>query len=34
MDYGAVLMDTEMSAEEMKKITGGLPLPPGMKMPF
>ena len=24
----------EMSAEEMKKITGGLPLPPGMKMPF
>jgi DNA-binding YbaB/EbfC family protein len=24
----------EMSAEEMKKITGGIPLPPGMKMPF
>ena len=24
----------EMSAEEMKKITGWLPLPPGMKMPF
>ena len=24
----------EMSAEEMKKITGGLPLPPGIKMPF
>ena len=24
----------EMSAEEMKKLTGGLPLPPGMKMPF
>jgi DNA-binding YbaB/EbfC family protein len=24
----------EMSTEEMKKITGGLPLPPGMKMPF
>jgi len=24
----------EMSAEEMMKITGGLPLPPGMKMPF
>ena len=24
----------EMSSEEMKKITGGLPLPPGMKMPF
>ena len=24
----------EMSAEEMKKVTGGLPLPPGMKLPF
>ena len=24
----------EMSSEEMKKLTGGLPLPPGMKMPF
>ena len=24
----------EMSAEEMKKGTGGLPLPPGMKLPF
>ena len=24
----------EMSAEEMKKITGGLQLPTGMKMPF
>ena len=22
------------SSEEVKKITGGLPLPPGMKMPF
>ena len=24
----------EMSAEEMKKLNGGLPLHPGMKMPF
>jgi DNA-binding YbaB/EbfC family protein len=24
----------EMSAEEMKKVTGGLPIPPGMKLPF
>ncbi len=24
----------EMSAEEMKKVAGGLPLPPGMKLPF
>tara|TARA_B100000795_G_C22536843_1_gene337288 strand:- start:270 stop:593 length:324 start_codon:yes stop_codon:yes gene_type:complete len=24
----------EMSSEEMKKVTGGLPLPPGMKLPF
>ncbi|MDA1283759.1 MAG: YbaB/EbfC family nucleoid-associated protein [Proteobacteria bacterium] len=24
----------EMSAEEMKKVTGGLALPPGMKLPF
>ena len=24
----------EMSAEEMKKITGGIPMPPGMKLPF
>jgi nucleoid-associated protein EbfC len=23
-----------MAAEEMKSITGGLPLPPGMKLPF
>ena len=23
-----------MTAEEMKSITGGLPLPPGMKLPF
>ena len=24
----------EMMAEEMKAVTGGLQLPPGMKMPF
>tara|TARA_B100000029_G_scaffold515309_1_gene621650 strand:+ start:997 stop:1320 length:324 start_codon:yes stop_codon:yes gene_type:complete len=24
----------EVSSEEMKNITGGLPLPPGMKLPF
>jgi len=24
----------EMSSEEMKKVTGGLPLPPRMKLPF
>jgi len=23
-----------LAAEEMKKVTGGLPLPPGMKLPF
>lgn len=23
-----------MMAEEMKSVTGGLPLPPGMKLPF
>jgi hypothetical protein len=23
-----------MLAEEMKSVTGGLPLPPGMKLPF
>lgn len=24
----------ELSSAEMKKITGGMPLPPGMKLPF
>ena len=24
----------EISQEEMKSVTGGLPLPPGMKLPF
>ena len=24
----------EVAAEEMKNVTGGLPLPPGFKMPF
>ena len=24
----------QMMAEEMKQVTGGLPLPPGMKLPF
>ncbi len=23
-----------LTAEEMKKVTGGIPLPPGMKLPF
>jgi hypothetical protein len=23
-----------LAAEEMKKVTGGIPLPPGMKLPF
>jgi len=31
---GALKAARELSAREMEKITAGLPLPPGMKLPF
>ena len=32
--YYAKLKGEQAAQEEMKNITGGLPLPPGMKLPF
>jgi hypothetical protein len=31
---GALKAARELAAQEMEKITSGLPLPPGMKLPF
>ena len=32
--HDAKAKEEAMAAEEMKSVTGGLPLPPGMKLPF